>query len=118
MSEGVKDLATVLADECEKATILRSVGELAKAQLIEDVCARVTAAAEDYLRWLGESDASIMSGRSVKWLRSQFPEWESQGHARKGEAGRREYRMIVLPRRPNLSAAREEGRRAARDQAA
>lgn len=110
----MKDLATVLADYFEMATVLRKAGESGKAQIIEEVCAEVTQAAEDYLRFIGESDASMMSGRSVKWLRSQYPEWESQGHARKGEGGRREYRMIVLPRRPNLSAAREAGRRAGR----
>lgn len=110
----MKDLATVLADRCEMATVLRKAGESGKAQLIEDVCAEVTAAAEDYLRWVGETDAALMSDHAVKWLRGMYPIWEAQGHARKGEGGRREYRMIVLPRRPNLSAAREAGRRAGR----
>lgn len=114
----MKPLETVLADYCERATILRSVGESGKAQLVEDVCAEVTAAAEEYLRWIGETDAAMMSGKSEKWLRGQFPNWEQLGHARKGQNGKREYRMLILPRRVNLSAAREEGRRAVRDAAA
>lgn len=115
----MKDLDTVLADYSEMATTLRRAGHAHDAKLIEDFAAAVRESnAEEFLRWIGESDASLMSGRSVKWLRGQYPEWESLGHARKGEGGRREYRMIVLPRRVNLSAAREEGRRAARDQAA
>lgn len=113
----MKDLETVLADYCERATILRSVGESGKAQLIEDVCADVTESAEEYLRWIGETDAAMMSDKSERWLRGQYPAWESLGHARKGQNGKREYRMLILPRRVNLSAAREEGRRAVRDAA-
>lgn len=110
----MRELGLVIADYCEFATTLRRAGHAEQAKLIEEFANDVRISAEDYLRFVGESDASLMAGKSVKWLRAQYPEWESQGHARKGEGARREYRMLVLPRRPNLSAAREAGRRAGR----
>ncbi len=115
---GSKPLEQVIADWRSDAQVLRSRGHERDAALIEEFASDVVKSAEEYLRFIPESDASLMSARSVKWLRSMFPEWEQMGNARKGEAGRREYRMLVLPRRANVSAAREEGRRAARDEAA
>jgi hypothetical protein len=105
-------LEQVLADERGQAQVLRHNGHGHDADLIERVCDRVSAAAEEYLRFLSEPDARLRTNRSQEYLRARFAEWEAQGHAyKKGTI--RYYRMLVLPPRANLSAAREEGRRAA-----
>lgn len=104
-------LEQVLADERGDAAILRRNGHVHDAELIERVCSRVSAAAEEYLRFLSEPDARLRTNRSVEYLRARFPDWGAQGHAYK-KSGVRFYRMLVLPPRANVSAAREEGRRA------
>jgi hypothetical protein len=71
----------------------------------------VSKAAHEYLTWLREDEAILRSARSRPWLRSQFPIWLEGGHARR-EGRARFYRMLIVPRRPNVSAARESGRRA------
>lgn len=105
-------LEQVLADERGDAAVLRRNGHDREAELIERVCERVSRAAEEYLRFMSEPDARLRTNRSVEYLRNRFAEWESQGHAYK-KGTTRYYRMLVLPPRANLSAAREEGRRAA-----
>jgi hypothetical protein len=96
-------LEEVLAAAKADAAILRRYGHATTADAIERVVRDVTEAAEDYLRWLSESDAQLRSGRSAKWLRGQFGQWERQGHARR-KNGHRQYRMLVAPQRPHLSA--------------
>jgi hypothetical protein len=110
-------LEDVLADEHETAQRMEANGQAALATAIRRICRRVAASAEDYLRFVNEGDAILYSDRSERWLRSHFDEWAEQGHAKK-EGATRFYRLIVLPRRANLSAAREAGRRAARNEAA
>lgn len=90
--------------------MLRSRGHAHDAKLLEDCADQVTRSAEDYLRFLEESDAMLRSARGESWFRSRYAEWESQGHARKVN-GRRQYRMLIVPQRANLAAAREEGLR-------
>jgi len=109
-----KTLEQVLAAWRSEAAVLRRHGHKNDAERIEKLCSEVENAATDYLRFLGETDAALRTGRSVKWLRSNFPKWERQGHARK-HAGRRFYRAVVLPTRDDLGAAREAGRAAARE---
>lgn len=106
-----ESLEQILADERGDAAILRRNGHGHDADLIERVCDRVSAAAEEYLRFLAEPDAKLRTNRSQDYLRSRYSEWEAQGHAYK-KGTMRYYRMLVLPPRANLSAAREEGRRA------
>ena len=104
-------LEEVLADERGQAQVLRHNGHSHDADLLERVCDRVSSAAEEYLRFLPEPDARLRTNRSQEFLRARYPEWEAQGHAfKKGNV--RYYRMLVLPPRANLSAAREEGRKA------
>ncbi|HEV8380822.1 MAG TPA: hypothetical protein VGQ29_04510 [Gemmatimonadales bacterium] len=107
-------LEQVLADWRGDAQVLRRQGHNQEAEQIERFAVDVTRAAEDYLRWLSEEEALLRSGRSRGWLRSRFPEWEREGHARR-DRGRRSYRMLVIPQRANALAAREAGRRAALD---
>lgn len=115
MSErGSESLEDVIADERGQAAVLRHNGHSRDAEQIERVCNRVSAAAEEYMRFISEAQATSRTNKSVDWLRSRFPEWLAQGHAKKIGAGRY-YRMVVLPVRANVSAAREEGRRAARE---
>ena len=81
------------------------------------LCDAVADSTEDYRTWLTESDARLQSGRSVEWLRAQFPRWLDQGLARLN-GRKREYRAMIVPRRANVSAAKEAGRRAASEQGA
>ena len=108
-----KPLETVLADWREKASTLRSVKHQHDAELIDAICDEVARAAEDYMRFISEADAMLRSGKSADWLRARFVEWEQQGH---GEIRKRVryYRALVIPRRPDLEAAREAGRRGER----
>lgn len=110
-------LEQVLADARGELPILRKHGQDAVANAIERLCDAVAASAEDYLTWLSESDAMLRTGRSVRWLRSHFPEWERAGHGR-WRAGHRQFRLLILPRRANPVGAYEAGRRAGREVAA
>jgi hypothetical protein len=107
-------LEQVLADAREEAAVLKRAGHPVQAAGLDRLCDAVARAAEDYLTWLTEPDARLQSGRSVEWLRGQFPRWMDQGLARLN-GRKREYRALIVPRRANLSAAREAGRRAALD---
>ena len=107
-----RELEQVLADWRGDAQVLRRQGHDGEAEQIERFAVDVARAAEEYLRWLSEDEALLRSGRSRRWLRLLFPEWERAGHARR-DRGRRVYRMLVIPQRANALAAREAGRRAA-----
>jgi hypothetical protein len=109
----MKPLETVLADWREQASVLRRNGHTHQADSIERLCADVGEAAEEFLTWLNEQDAALRSGRSPAWLRKRYPEWEQAGHARR-IGGRREYRMVIVPQKANLIAARQAGRDAVR----
>lgn len=104
-------LEQVLADAREEAAVLKRAGHPVQAGSIDKLCDAIAAAAEDYLTWLNEPDARLQSGWSVERLRGQFPRWLDQGLARLN-GKRREYRALIIPRRANVSAAREAGRRA------
>lgn len=104
-------LEQVLADAREEAAVLKRAGHPVQAAGLERLCDAVARSAEDYLTWLSEADARLQSGRSVEWLRGQFPRWMDQGLARTS-GKKREYRALIVPRRANVSAAREAGRRA------
>jgi hypothetical protein len=105
-------LETVLADWRETATALRRA-DSEKAALVDRICDAITAAAEDYLRWLSEADARLRSGWGLQRLRAHFPEWERGGNARRN-GRKREYRQVVIPQRANTIAARDAGRAAGR----
>lgn len=105
-----RDLDTVLADWREKATVLRSTGHANDAKLILKMATEVAEATEEWRRFLSEKEARVRSGKSVEWLRGRFAQWEQEGHAEK-RGRERYYRACVLPRRADLIAAREAGRR-------
>ena len=107
-----RTLEQLLADWRGDAQVLRRQGHERDADSLERCAEDVSGAAEEYLMWLSEEDALLRSGRSVSWLRKQFPEWDQAGHARR-EGGRRYYRMLVVPQRANTVSAQEAGRRAA-----
>lgn len=104
-------LEQVLADMRGEAQVLRKHGDARTANVLDESVDRVKTAAEDFITWLNEPDAQLRSGRATSWLRSRFAEWSEAGHARKNERGQREYRLVVIPRRADASAAREAGRR-------
>jgi hypothetical protein len=106
------DLAQVLADARGEAALLRRRGSAAMADAIEELAVSVSAAAEDYLTFVTESEARLR-GAKLAFLRRNFPTWEQDGHARKVH-GVREYRAIMLPRVTPTSVAREAGRRGER----
>lgn len=106
-------LEQTLADWRGKAAALRATHHAHDAELIEQVCQDVRGSAEDYLTWLSEPEAVLHSNHTVAWLRARFPVWEAQGLAER-DGRRRRYRLIALPRRPNLDQARTEARHAVR----
>lgn len=103
-------LETVLADTRADADVLDRTGHTHDAELLRALAARIEAAAEDFLVMLAEPDARLRSGKSIDWLRARFGEWAADGHAEM-RGSHRYYRQCVVPRRPNIEAAREEGRR-------
>lgn len=104
-------LDQVLADAREHASTLRLTGNTGQAQYVDQLCDRVAAAAEAYLRWLSEKEARLYSGLAARTLRRRFRELLEAGNARYGERGEREYRMSGLPRHADVAGAREAGRR-------
>lgn len=106
-----ESLEQVLADERGQAQTLRFNGYRHDAELIERVCDRVARVMEDHLKWLGEKDAQLRSGRGVDYFRSRRAGWLASGDAKK-EGNTWKYRQSVVPLRANLSAAREAGRQA------
>lgn len=107
-------LEQVLADARGRAAVLRHEGHPAQADAMERLCASVATAAHEFLEWLSEDDASRRSNHRPAWLRARFLEWERSGNARRAAGGRREYRMLVVPKGANESAAYEQGRDAGR----
>lgn len=103
-------LETVLADWRAKARVLDGAGHANDARLLDDFADAVAAAAEDYLRWVSEADARLRTGWSVDRLRARWHELAKEGHAEmRGRV--RYYRALVLPRRPDVAAARARGLR-------
>lgn len=103
----------VLADFRGEAAVLRHNGHKAQADSMERLCDAMAEAMPDYLTWLSEAEAVLRSGWTARRLRSHFAEWATQGMAEK--RGRlRYYRQVMIPRRPNLEAARADAERMAR----
>lgn len=113
----VNDLTQVLADHESEANVLRKHGQHAVADAIAKVCGDVRDATEAYRSFLNETDAQLYSGKKVRWLRARFPAWLDEGNARWRDQAR-EYRQMILPRRPQVGAAFEAGRRAGQESAA
>lgn len=107
------DLANVLADVRGEAAVLRANGAGFSVERVEQITADVAAAAEDWLKWLSETDAVARSGYSADWLRGRFEALRRDGHAKM--VGRsRQYRACAIPRRANTVSAAARGREAAR----
>lgn len=111
-----RSLEQVIADKRGELPVLRKHGQAALADALEEFAKEIADSAEDYMTWLTEKKAELRSGRSERWLRSQFPAWEREGHA-KLEHGHRYYRQLIVPQRANPIAAYEAGKRAAGDAA-
>jgi hypothetical protein len=108
-----RDLQQVIADWRGDAAVLRRAGHALEADLRERMAAEVSEAAEEWLLWLSETDASIRSGRSRDWLRARFADWQRDGHAEL-RGRERVYRACVIPRRSKVTSARAAGIEAAR----
>lgn len=106
------DLAQVIADVRGEAAVLESNRAGFSVERVREILADVAGAAEEWLTWLSETDATVRCGYSAVWLRARFPVWQREGHARL--AGRaRQYRACIVPRRANTASAAARGRAAA-----
>lgn len=110
-------LEQVLADWHGKADTLRRTQAHVTPDTLERCLRDVETAAEPYLRWLNEVDAHLYSGRSLRWLRGEYPRLAVTGGAKRVH-GKRFYRMAVLPVKPNVEAVLAQAERDAREDAA
>ena len=102
----------VLANWRERAQVLRANGHKAQGDSLDAFADELRASLADYLTWLSESEAVLRSGWTVRRLRGRFAEWAEQDMAeRRGRV--RWYRQVILPKRPNLEAARADAERMA-----
>jgi hypothetical protein len=111
MSDGPRDLETVLADARQRAQLLRAEGHPVQAASIDRVCEDVSTTMKPYLTWQSETEAQLRSGWSVARLRGKFPEWEAVGFARLSDRGKREYREAIVPVRADRSTDKLAGMR-------
>ena len=113
-------LEEVIADRREMASHARRTKSFQIAEVLDEAMDEVEKAAEDYLKFLGETEAVLWSGHSKEWLRSRFPAWERLGHAKLRDHGKKDrmYRRCILPRRADLAAARADAVRTARQESA
>lgn len=102
-------LEDVLANEREDAAILRARGLADRADDIERVCDRVAESLQHYLQWLSESEASLWSGHSAKWLRARFAGLQAQGDAKR-QGRYRYYRASAIPRSVDVAQLRQMAR--------
>jgi hypothetical protein len=106
------NLEQVLADARGDAAVLRRAGNAGQAEYIEQLCDRVADATEEYRRFVSEADACLRSSKTSAWFRSQFPRWQADGNAElRGRT--RYYRLLIVPKRADLDAARSAGRQRA-----
>lgn len=105
-------LETVLANARERLAVMPR-GSLVPVSSLEELVDEVARASEAYVTFVSESDARLLTGRAVPWLRARFAEWAEQGHA-EIRGGHRYYRRVVLPRRSDIETARAAGRRGER----
>lgn len=105
-------LEQVLADARGDATVLRRAGHAAQADYLDGLCDRVAVAAEDHLVWLSLAKAEIKSGLSRATLERRFRWALDCGLARWNANREREFLSCAVPPRPDVSEARERGRRA------
>lgn len=107
------DLATAIADmRAESDTLARAHASVPPERLRE-WAHLIERAAEDYLTFISEGEASIRSGRSEATIRSRYDALAREGHART-VSGRRQYREMMIPRRAQIDEAAQRGREAAR----
>jgi hypothetical protein len=112
-----RDLETVLADVKAEADTLDRNDATFSVDRVRQFVKDVTKAADEWLTWLSEGDATIRAGKSVDWIRARYEQLRREGHART-IGGRRQYRACFIPRRANIDAAAARGRekgRAARE---
>ena len=98
----------------DNARVLRAMGHVRDAELIEKVLADVASAEplRVVLDWLSESDACLKSGYRTDFFRSRFAEWQALGFAElRGK--RRYYRRLIVPQRVHSSVIQSAARRAA-----
>jgi len=109
----VTDLSLTIRRWREDAAVLKRNGEPDKAAVLTRCADEAEATAADYLEFITEEEAMLVSGRSRVYMRAQFKAWQPHGHARQVGHGKRLYRRCVVPVRGSLTAAIDAGRRAA-----
>jgi hypothetical protein len=114
MSDQPRDLETALADLREEAVTLRRARVAMPPDRVEEWADIVERAAEEWLTWLSEGDASMRAGKSTDWVRGRYEQLHRDGHARTVN-GKRQYRSCFIPRHANADTAAQRGREAARE---
>ncbi len=102
----------ILRDVRADAATLRRAGNAGQADYLDRLAAEIEAAAEEYTRFVSESDAAMRSGKAARWFRDRFSAWAEEGHAElRGRV--RYYRLVIVPLRVDTDEARAAGERAA-----
>ncbi len=114
MERDTHPLEQALADAREEAAVLRRAGHGQQAEHIEGLCAKVSVAAEDYLKKLSLTDAKMKSGLSERTLRRRFRDLVDCGLADTNTRGEMEFRSCAIPQRDAPAINRQRGREAAR----
>jgi hypothetical protein len=114
MESDRKELEQIIADAREDAAVLKRNGHPEQAQSIEQLCAQVEGAAEDYIRKISLEDARLKSGLSLRQLRRRFRELTDCGMAEIGPKGEMLFRACAVPQRAATSTQRARGRQAVR----
>lgn len=113
----IQTLEQVLADARSDAQVLRRKGVTqVPVDVLEELCEGVRSAALPFITWLSEVEAVLYTGKSRAWLRQRYARWEGDGHARHAPTNSRErqYRLVILPQREDLSAVQANAEAAAR----
>ena len=98
---------------------LVTLGALAGPAALQRWVAAIDADAErEAAQWISEGRALRRAGKSLRWLRRHWRQWEKDGYARR-EHGERQYFAAVLPQgRLALAPADDPREQARRDAAA
>jgi hypothetical protein len=112
----MKPLEEVLREAHEEARVLARAGAAISVTRFEHWLQQIENSTIDFREFMSENHATLRSGKSVAWFRSRFDDWRAQGLARYNPnvaRKERQYRMMIVPMRPDVAPARDDAREAA-----